>query len=46
MAKLEEWVAFFEEKGSGKWAGVAHIRIDLQDAYTGAIPLRTGSEEK
>ena len=47
MAELEGWVAFFEEKGCGEWAGVAHIRIDLQDAYTGvAIRLRTGSEEK
>lgn len=47
MAELEGWVAFFEEKGCGEWAGVAHIRIDLQDAYTEvAIGLRTGSEEK
>ena len=47
MAELEGWVAFFEEKGCGEWAGVAHIRIDLQDAYTRvAIGLRTGSEEQ
>lgn len=47
MAELEGWVAFFEEKGCGEWAGVAHIRIDLQDAYTGVdIGLRTGSEEQ
>ena len=47
MAELKEWVAFFEEKGCGEWAGVAHIRIDLHDAYTEvAIGLRTGSEEK
>ena len=47
MAELEEWIAFFEEKGCGEWVGVAHIRLGLQDAYTGvAIGLRTGSEEK
>ena len=46
-AELEEWVAFFEEKGCGEWAGVAHIRIDLQTAYTMVGDhLQDGSEEQ
>ena len=35
MAELEEWIAFFEEKSCEEWVGVAHIRIDLQEAYEG-----------
>ncbi len=47
MAALEEWVAFFEEKGCEEWVGVADLRLSLKDAYTRmAIGLRTGSEEK
>ncbi len=47
MAELEEWIAFFEEKGCEEWVGVADLRLSLKDAYTGvAIGLRTGSEEK
>ena len=47
MAELEDWIAFFEEKGSEEWVGVADLRLRLNDAYTGvAIRLRTGSEEK
>lgn len=47
MAALEEWVAFFEEKGCEEWVGVADLRLSLKDAYTGvAIGLRTGSEEQ
>ena len=47
MAELEEWVAFFEEKGCEEWAGVAHLRIDLQTAYTMVGDhLQDGSEEK
>ena len=47
MAALEGWIAFFEEKGCGKLAEVASLRLCLKDAYTGvAIGLRTGSEER
>ena len=47
MAALEDWIAFFEEKGCEEWAGVADLRISLKDAYTGvAIRLRTGSERR
>ena len=36
-----------QEKGCGEWAGVAHIRIDLQTAYTMVGDhLQNGSEEK
>ena len=47
MAALEGWIAFFEEKSCEEWAGVAHIRIDLQTAYTMVGDhLQDGSEEK
>ncbi len=47
MTELEEWVAFFEEKGCEEWVGVADLRLSLKDAYTEvAIRLRTGSEEE
>ncbi len=47
MAELEDWIAFFEEKGCEEWAGVAHLRIDLQTAYTMVGDhLQDGSEEQ
>ena len=47
MAELKAWIAFFEEKRCEEWAGVAHLRIDLQTAYTMVGDhLQGGSKEK